>query len=349
METQSPKIGGKFKIFRRPITAEEYSDPCAGIEFDPPRDSDALFDVLRFEFPDGLSHRSRMRDAVIEFLVQERDGERSSISSNKKSKMDSSPLPKAPANTVLDTKTPSENVSSETTGQWKDMTGVWSSTSGLARRPRWRRTMNEQEKHEYRKRRATGACDICKRRKRKCTHDGVDGYEGDSDSPYASPDVTENMTRQESWFGKRKAAEMRESAEVSIESVVGVDSGTPNLTLQEGYQSDSLDSEWMSSIATTPVPPINFSAHEFSVEYPQSASSAVGAHGATIMHEAIPQWWNNLDTSTYQNIQTDTFYLSAPDTDISAIAEGSCWGCEDETYQSGEEKEQAYLSPFRRR
>lgn len=59
-----------YRIYRVPEKVDEY-DPCAGIEFAPKRGSDELFDVLKAAYPHGKTHRTRVREAVIEFLVKE--------------------------------------------------------------------------------------------------------------------------------------------------------------------------------------------------------------------------------------------------------------------------------------
>ncbi|KAK5120706.1 hypothetical protein LTR85_006064 [Meristemomyces frigidus] len=50
-------------------------DMAAPPTFFPPKDSDELFDALRLEYPHLKTHSERMRDAVIEFLLQERQAE----------------------------------------------------------------------------------------------------------------------------------------------------------------------------------------------------------------------------------------------------------------------------------
>ncbi|KAF2815409.1 uncharacterized protein BDZ99DRAFT_567255 [Mytilinidion resinicola] len=65
-----------FQIKRNPAITDSY-DPCAGIEFDPPRDSDELFDALKAAYPRRRTHKARIREAIIEFLVTEREASRS--------------------------------------------------------------------------------------------------------------------------------------------------------------------------------------------------------------------------------------------------------------------------------
>merc|ERR1711939_67679 len=47
-------------------------DPTSPPVFFPPKDSDELFDALRAKYPHTKTHSERMRDAIIEFLLNER-------------------------------------------------------------------------------------------------------------------------------------------------------------------------------------------------------------------------------------------------------------------------------------
>jgi hypothetical protein len=77
MSCQTPDLGRKFTLRRNPALAESSFDPCAGIEFSPEPGSDELFEALKQAFPRGKNHRARMREAVIDFLIAERETERS--------------------------------------------------------------------------------------------------------------------------------------------------------------------------------------------------------------------------------------------------------------------------------
>ncbi|KAF2768547.1 hypothetical protein EJ03DRAFT_117687 [Teratosphaeria nubilosa] len=59
-------------VVYRDTSAGEAFDPTAPPVFFPPKDSDALVDALRAQYPHVKSHSERMRDAVIEFLIEER-------------------------------------------------------------------------------------------------------------------------------------------------------------------------------------------------------------------------------------------------------------------------------------
>jgi hypothetical protein len=178
----------QFHISRTPLASS--LDPTAGIEFTPPLDSDDLFFALNDAYPTGISHGDRLRSALIEFLLSEQEYERGQLTAVSPSHQ----------NPVIGTHCPSAEArtSSFDAGvlvpedlrgeEHKSLHAVFHSASGLDRTRRWRRAMTVDERKEYRKRRARGACGGCKVKKRKCTHDfgvvggeGEGGYEGDSE------------------------------------------------------------------------------------------------------------------------------------------------------------------------
>lgn len=63
-----------FVVYRNAAPNEPY-DPCAAPQFYPPKDSDELFFALKAHYPSVKTHSERMRNAVIEFLLKERDEE----------------------------------------------------------------------------------------------------------------------------------------------------------------------------------------------------------------------------------------------------------------------------------
>ncbi|KAF2501512.1 hypothetical protein BU16DRAFT_534172 [Lophium mytilinum] len=219
----------RFQIRRNLATTDSYN-PCAGIEFDPPRDSDELFDALKVAYPRRKTHKARMREAIIEFLVSEREASRSRSGSPVVSTRDSdrskdieysvegpdgpgashkisqesatqssrkesfvtitTPEPR-PATTlpladdILKSQTQmthqrsiTVHSSTSTKVAVNDLTIVWSSVDGLARKARVKRIMTDDELEQYRLRRVIGACKVCKSKKRKCIH---------GDQPPASP------------------------------------------------------------------------------------------------------------------------------------------------------------------
>ena len=195
-------------VITRIVPGQPY-DPTAPPVFYPAKDSDELFDALRVAFPHVKSHPERMRDAMIKFLMEERQAEQmqptftptaattpaayqqtwpSMSSSGTSSTWSSpetldlatptfgmSPAPMAPPPLTRQYSTAPSVAATSTAGSTspgaiEDMTTVFSiSTTGQPKQ-RVRRKMTEAEKAEYRKRRIVKACDSCSRRKRKCTH-----------------------------------------------------------------------------------------------------------------------------------------------------------------------------------
>ncbi|KAK4556540.1 hypothetical protein LTR86_006111 [Recurvomyces mirabilis] len=195
-------------VITRIVPGQAY-DPTSPPVFYPAKDSDELFDALRTAFPHVKSHPERMRDAMIQFLMEERQAEQMqpafaptaattpatfqqtwpSMSSSGTSSTWSSPEtmdlatptfgmspgPMAPPPLARQYSTAPSMAAPSITGSSspaaiEDMTTVFSiSTTGQPKQ-RVRRRMTEAEKAEYRKRRIAKACDSCSRRKRKCTH-----------------------------------------------------------------------------------------------------------------------------------------------------------------------------------
>ncbi|KAF2167103.1 hypothetical protein M409DRAFT_22537 [Zasmidium cellare ATCC 36951] len=185
-----------YMIYRDVRPGEPF-DPSAPLHFLPPKDSDELFDALRFAFPHLKTHSERLRDATIKFLLEEQHA------------YTATPPPPAPVTaqpvpqTLTASATPTASTSSSTLNVWnhatvgtkgkfkhvpsstsgsqpsslltkdmppqEDMTGVFS-ISSVQPKQHQRRRMTEKEKADYRKRRMIKACDKCAKRKRKCIH-----------------------------------------------------------------------------------------------------------------------------------------------------------------------------------
>nr|POE54329.1 hypothetical protein CFP56_41268 [Quercus suber] len=62
-------------LIYRPVGLDAQPDLTAPPVFFPAKDSDELFDALRVKYPLVKSHSERMRDAIIEFLIDERQAE----------------------------------------------------------------------------------------------------------------------------------------------------------------------------------------------------------------------------------------------------------------------------------
>ncbi|KAF1354760.1 hypothetical protein BDV97DRAFT_365996 [Delphinella strobiligena] len=176
-----------FFLYRSAAGSNEAYDPTT-IQFYPPKDSDELFDALRVAYPNAKTHSDRMRDAVIDFLVKERDTEQAktiqtaptpstwswpshSSSSSAFSSPDLIDLA-TPASTTSPMPAMSRQASRSSAGRssMEQMTGVFSLSTSSQPKTRVRRKMTESEKAEYRKRRIVKACDKCSKRKRKCQH-----------------------------------------------------------------------------------------------------------------------------------------------------------------------------------
>ncbi|KAK3684367.1 hypothetical protein LTR37_020343 [Vermiconidia calcicola] len=194
-------------IIYRDVTAGQSIDPTAPLAFFPPKDSDELFDALRTKYPHLRTHSERMRDAVLEFLLEETQlplapmeqlptpqtahstttspwqASMQSMSSDSSTwsspdllglatpSFGNSPQPQAPSLTrYSSTATTSTGTSESTPPAIDQMTGVFSLSEATQPKQRVRRKMTEAEKVEYRKRRIVKACDKCSRRKRKCQH-----------------------------------------------------------------------------------------------------------------------------------------------------------------------------------
>ncbi|KAL1310637.1 hypothetical protein AAFC00_000906 [Neodothiora populina] len=176
-----------FMIYRATSMNGESYDPTASIQFYPPKDSDELFDALRAAYPQSKTHADRMRDAVIDFLLKERNTEQLQSTMASTPSTWSQPSATCSSSTLsspdlIDLATPvsstsplpamSRQQSKSSTGQsgMEQMTGVFSLSNNSQLKTRTRRKMTETEKAEYRKRRIVKACDKCSKRKRKCQH-----------------------------------------------------------------------------------------------------------------------------------------------------------------------------------
>jgi hypothetical protein len=185
----------------RDVPEGQLYDPTATLAFFPPKDSDELFDALRAKFPHLKSHSERMRDATIEFLLQERDAE--ALSANVSpampslydSQAETSPWqhswpsvsmttlsspemtnfatpafgnsPKQQIPHLMRSQSSTATPSDAQTPALDSMTSVFSLSTTEQPKQRVRRKMTDLEKVEYRKRRIVKACDACSKRKRK--------------------------------------------------------------------------------------------------------------------------------------------------------------------------------------
>jgi hypothetical protein len=191
-------------IIYRDVADGQLYDATAPLAFYPAKDSDELFDALRAKFPHLKSHSDRMRDATIEFLLQEREAE--SLSANVSPAMptlydsmtdnspwqqswpsvsmttlsspemtnlatpsfDYSPQPQIPH--MMRQQSSAATPSDAQTPALDSMTSVFSLSTTKQPQQRVRRKMTPDEKADYRKRRIVKACESCSKRKRKCVH-----------------------------------------------------------------------------------------------------------------------------------------------------------------------------------
>lgn len=190
-----------YVIYRN---TEQMFDTTAPLEFLPPKDSDELFFALREKYPHLGSHSERMREAVIEFLLEEQATELQLATPHTNTTNETPPWPtfqsmssdsstwSSPETLALSTPSfgsspmpypypqapklsrQDSTVSSATATQGEQsppaleqMTSVFSLSESAQPKQRIRRKMTEAEKAEYRKRRSLKACDKCAKRKRK--------------------------------------------------------------------------------------------------------------------------------------------------------------------------------------
>jgi hypothetical protein len=183
-ESKLPPGPKGFRVFRTP----------AGIQFSPPRESDALFDALRIAYPEGKSHFERVLNAVGEF-VREEGWTSGSDDSKRRSRrqpakevgkvadfsVNSQTLSKnmdKPCSQVLDGKPKEVHAPIKGTGvkrgkkngEFQSMTTVWSTETKSRYQYRPRRPMTEEERMDYKTKRVMGVCAPCKKRKRKVSN-----------------------------------------------------------------------------------------------------------------------------------------------------------------------------------
>ncbi|KAK6432735.1 hypothetical protein LTR95_011095 [Oleoguttula sp. CCFEE 5521] len=182
------------------------NDAAAPLAFFPAKGSDELFDALRAKYSHIKSHADRVREATIEFFMEEQASLTVSTAPSAVPTMyeaaDQSPWQQSwpsesmttlssPETMSLSTPSFYEYPGSQQTPQVRhssaglsssvaspraleNMTSVFSLSTSEQPKQRVRRKMTEAEKVEYRKRRIVKACEKCKARKRKCIHNDPD-------------------------------------------------------------------------------------------------------------------------------------------------------------------------------
>jgi hypothetical protein len=164
------------------VSAAGDLDPCA-LEFFPPKGSDELHEALKVAYPMEANLSSRMRQAVIDFLLTEQQSEQFHQSPMSTSQLSPEYLPSPQSSFVSTMPSPataSGSIFSQSQPQARsavpavpgvpaqqDLMDVWSLPSKPQAKIHTRRTMTSEEKKAYKAKRLVGACADCKRRRRK--------------------------------------------------------------------------------------------------------------------------------------------------------------------------------------
>jgi hypothetical protein len=152
-------------------------DMCAPLEFYPPKGSDALHEALMVAYPHEANLSSRMRRAVIDFLLTEQQSEQLEEFALIQTPLSASTLSPeylpSPQSTFVSTM-PSPSISGNQSSRQpsaplaqQDLMDVWSLPSKPNAKVHTRRSMTAEEKKAYKQKRLVGACSDCKKRRRK--------------------------------------------------------------------------------------------------------------------------------------------------------------------------------------
>lgn len=158
---------------RRAGPGGQPADPCAPLEFHPPRGSDELHEALKKAYPYLPNLKARMSQAVIDFHLAELNEEKAaSISPSTNSTPDyylPSPISSVstPFTSIPSIRSHASSSKAVQTQSQEQMMTVWSLESNPEAKIHKRRTMTDAEKHAYKQKRKEGACADCKRRRRK--------------------------------------------------------------------------------------------------------------------------------------------------------------------------------------
>jgi hypothetical protein len=192
-----------FRIFRAQ-SSDGNIDPLSKFCFQPPLESDELFDALRIAYPELKTHTERKKRAVLDFLVKEREddlraldamvnpeqstaaqlpmgafGQTNTVHQQLIISTDASNLSPtqsrssnsdySPRNDSFNQPSPAflPTPSSTTSKATAPAFQVWDPSSDKPVKLHSRRRMTDQEKEEYRRRRILGSCDSCKQKRRK--------------------------------------------------------------------------------------------------------------------------------------------------------------------------------------
>lgn len=162
------------------VRVGDINDPAAPLEFYPPKGSDELHDALKKAYPALPNLQSRMREAVIEFYMQEQSADQDFLTQVTPDMMDSSFIPSpdssfstgaAPTiytpSTGEDAASSSVQTPSSAALAQQELMNVWTLPTSTQTKIYRRRNMTAEEKVKYKAKRLAGACDDCRRRRRK--------------------------------------------------------------------------------------------------------------------------------------------------------------------------------------
>ncbi|QDS73072.1 hypothetical protein FKW77_009826 [Venturia effusa] len=172
----SPAMSQYGYTIRRIIGPGEPVDPCAPLEFFPPKGSDQLHEALKNAFPFEPTLQARMRQAVINFHLSEAQADIAQadfiqddyLPSPQSSFISSATSPSRPG-PLLQARSKSRDACNPPAQE--ELMDVWCLPSQPAAKIHTRRNMTAEEKKAYKAKRLAGACADCKRRRRKCDHD----------------------------------------------------------------------------------------------------------------------------------------------------------------------------------
>jgi hypothetical protein len=151
-------------------------DPSSALEFFPPKGSDELHEALKLTYPLEKNLQARMRQAVIDFLLVEKQQEMvfeqfatPTFSDSTTPDYLPSPLTTVASTPMVASSSRSSDTPTTVPSQ-EQLMNVWMLPSKPEAKVHRRRCMSDAEKAAYKQKRLEGACGDCKRKRRKCTH-----------------------------------------------------------------------------------------------------------------------------------------------------------------------------------
>jgi hypothetical protein len=174
---QVPFVMGSARNFYITRVGEP-GDPTAPLEFYPPKGSDELYEALKEAYPHHGNLQARMREAVMEFYLNEqREAEARQYFSpqlTNNTTPEYLPSPDSSFASAISTPPPAQAMSNQNAVPQSsnppaqhDLMDVWSLPTSTQTKIHKRRNMTVEEKVKYKAKRLVGACDDCRRRRRK--------------------------------------------------------------------------------------------------------------------------------------------------------------------------------------